>query len=102
MERLDPDLMVASRPNSVDPGARDARYRLSHEPDEESGICLDGETSGSDNRGLEELLTIIDETEELVRTGDDLGTASKRLVYKPLTTLIDVGTSLLRQGRRFG
>ena len=73
VERLDPQLVISNRLNTVDPGGRAAWLRLSHEPDEESEICLDGETSGLVNPGLEELLRIIDQTEELVRTGRDLG-----------------------------
>ena len=72
VERLDPHLVVSSRPNTVDPGGRAAWYKISHEPDEESDSCLDGRHSGLDNPGLEELLTIIDQTEELVRSGHDL------------------------------
>ena len=73
VERLDPHLVISNRLNTVDPGGRAAWYKLSHEPDEESDICLDRETSGLTNPGLEELLRIIDETEELVRSGRDLG-----------------------------
>ena len=73
VERLDPHLVISNRLNTADPGGRVAWLRLSHEPDEESDMCLDGETSGLANPGLEELLRIIDETEELVRTGRDLG-----------------------------
>ncbi len=72
VERLNPHLVISNRLNTVDPGGRVAWLRLSHEPDEESDICLDGETSRLSNPGLEELLRIIDETEELVRTGRDL------------------------------
>jgi hypothetical protein len=72
VERLDPHLVVSSRPNTVDPGGRAAWYKLSHEPHEESDICLGGQRSGSHNPRLEELLRIIDQTEELVRTGRDL------------------------------
>ena len=73
VERLDPQLVISNRLNIVDLGGRAAWLRLSHEPDEESEICLDGETSSLANPGLEELLRIIDETEELVWTGRDLG-----------------------------
>jgi hypothetical protein len=72
VERLDPHLVISNRPNTVDPGGRVAWLRLSHEPDEESDICLDGEIAGSVNPGLEDLLRAIDETEELVRTGREL------------------------------
>jgi hypothetical protein len=73
VERLDPHLVISNRPNTVNPGGRVAWLRLSHEPDEESEICLDGETSGLVNPGLEELLRIIDQTEELMWTGRNLG-----------------------------
>ena len=73
VERLDPHLVISNRLNTVDPGGRAAWLRLSHEPDEESESCLDGETSGLANPGLKELVRIIDETEELVQTGRDLG-----------------------------
>ncbi len=73
MERLDPHLVISNRANTVDVGGRVAWLRLSHEPDEESDMCLEGETSRSANPGLEKLLKILDETEELVRTGRDLG-----------------------------
>ena len=73
VQRLDPHLVISNHLNTVNPGGRLAWLRLSHEPDEESDICLDGETTGLVNPGLEELLRIIDETEELVWTGRDLG-----------------------------
>lgn len=73
VKRLDPHLVVSSRPNTADPGNRAAWYTLAHEPDEPSEVCLDGKRSRSDNPELEELVAIIDETEELVRSGHDLG-----------------------------
>jgi hypothetical protein len=73
VKRLDPHLVISNRPNTVDPGSRSAWLRLSHEPDEESDICLDGEIAGSVNPGMEDLLRAIDETEELVRSGCALG-----------------------------
>jgi hypothetical protein len=71
--RFDPHLVVASRPNTVDPGGRAAWLLLSDEPDEPSEVCIDGRRQGLENPGLEETLAIIDETEELVREGRDLG-----------------------------
>jgi F420-dependent methylenetetrahydromethanopterin dehydrogenase len=73
LERFDPHLVVASRPNTVDPGGRAAWMLLSDEPDEPSEICIDGQRRGLENPGLEETLAIIDETEELVGEGRDLG-----------------------------
>ncbi len=73
LERFDPHLVVASRPNTLDPGGRAAWMLLSDEPDEPSEVCIDGRRRGLENPGLEETLAIIDETEELVREGRDLG-----------------------------
>lgn len=73
VKRLNPHLVVSSRPNMVDPGNRAAWYKLAHEPDEPSEVCLNGRRSGSDNPGLEELLEIIDEVERLVQTGHEPG-----------------------------
>src|SRR5918993_3448588 len=42
VESFDPNLVVSSRPNTVDPGGRAAWYRLSPEPDEPSEACLGG------------------------------------------------------------
>jgi hypothetical protein len=42
---------------------------LSDDPDEPSEVCIDGRYRRLENPGLEEMLGIIDETEELVRTG---------------------------------
>jgi len=72
VERLGPHLVVSSQSNSVDPGSRVAWYKLSHEPKEESYICLEGEYWVSENPGLEELLRIIEETEELLLSGRPL------------------------------
>jgi hypothetical protein len=40
LESFDPNLVVSSRPNTVDPGGRAAWYRLSPKPDEPSEACL--------------------------------------------------------------
>jgi DNA-binding NarL/FixJ family response regulator len=72
VKRLDPHLVVSSRPNTADPGNRPAWYRLAHEPDEPSEICLEGRRSGAENPGLDTLIEVIDQTEDLIRTGRDL------------------------------
>lgn len=51
VKRLDPHLVVSSRPNTVDPGNRPAWYTLALEPDDPSEVCLGGSRSGSDNPG---------------------------------------------------
>lgn len=73
VKRLDPHLVVSSQENTVDPGGRAAWYMLSHEPNELSGVCLDGQRSETDNPGLGQLLQIVDETEELVQSGREPG-----------------------------
>lgn len=69
VKRLDPHLVVSSRPNTVDPGNRPAWYKLAHEPDEPSEVCLNGERSEPSNPDLGELLEIIDEAERLLQSG---------------------------------
>ena len=72
VERFDPHLVVSSQPNTLNPGARAAWVLLSDDPDEPSEVCIDGRHRRLENPGLEEMLGIIDETEELVRTGREL------------------------------
>src|SRR5919107_4339543 len=73
VESFDPNLVVSSRPNTVDPGGRVAWYRLSPEPDEPSEACLGGRRWQRLNPPLEELLSLIEEVEALVRSGGELG-----------------------------
>jgi hypothetical protein len=72
VERFDPHLVMSSRPNTLDPGARAAWVLLSDDPEEPSEVCIDGRHRRLENPGLEEMLGIIDETEELVQTGREL------------------------------
>jgi hypothetical protein len=72
LERFDPHLVVSSRPNTLDVGARAAWVLLSDDPEEPSEVCIDGRHRRLENPGLEEMLGIIDETEELVGTGREL------------------------------
>ncbi|WP_166174972.1 response regulator [Rubrobacter tropicus] len=71
VKRLDPHLVVSSRPNTTDPGNRPAWYRLAHEPDEPSEVCIEGKRSSQENPGLDTLIELIDQTEDLIRTGQD-------------------------------
>jgi hypothetical protein len=72
VERFDPHLVVSSRANTLDPGARAAWVLLSDDPDDPSEVCIDGRHRRLENPGLEQILEIIDETEKLVRTGREL------------------------------
>ncbi len=73
VERFDPHLVVSSQPNELDLGGRPAWVRLSPEPDEASELCLDGQSSVTENPGLGKMLTLIDQMEELAQEGRDLG-----------------------------
>ena len=74
LERFVPHLVVCSRPNTVDRGGVGAWIELSPEPAEPSRFCIGGEQSEAVNPQLVGLLKVVDEVEELVRTGSaDLG-----------------------------
>ena len=70
---FDPDLVVSSRPNTVEPGGRTAWYRISPEPGEPSEVCVGGRRREVVNPGMEGLLSVLDETEESVRSGRGSG-----------------------------
>ncbi len=71
--RFDPHLVICSQPNTVDPGGRPAWIELPPDPGQLAEICLDGEHSKAINPALEELLSVVDETEKLARTKRELG-----------------------------
>ena len=73
VESFNPNLVVSSRPNTVDAGGRVAWYELSPEPDKQSEACLNGRRSRRSNPPLEELLSFVDEVEALVRRGREVG-----------------------------
>ena len=68
MERLDPELVICSRPNTVEPGSRIAWVELSIDPTRPSKVCVGGRYSESTNPTVEVLLAAIDEVEEFIRT----------------------------------
>jgi len=68
VERFDPELVICSRPNTVDPGGRIAWVELSIDPTRPSKVCVGGRYSESTNPTVEVLLAVIDEVEELIRT----------------------------------
>ena len=70
VERFDPELVICSRPNTVDPGGRIAWVELSVDPTRPSKVCVGGRYTESTNLTLEVLLAVIDEVEELVRTNN--------------------------------
>jgi hypothetical protein len=68
VERFDPELVICSRPNTVDPGGRIAWVELSLESTRPSKICVGGRHSEPTNPTLETLLEVIDEVEKLTQT----------------------------------
>jgi hypothetical protein len=72
VERFDQELVICSRPNTVDPGGRIAWVELSLESDRPSKICVGGRYSEPLNPTLEVLLEVIDEVERLIQTNDTL------------------------------
>jgi hypothetical protein len=72
VERFDPELVICSQPNTVDPGGRSAWVELSVDPTSPSKVCVGGRYSESTNPTLEVLLAVIDEVEELIQTNTNL------------------------------
>jgi hypothetical protein len=71
--RFDPHLVICSRPNTVDLGGRPAWIELPPDPNRLAEICIDGQRSEAGNPALEDLLSVLDETERLARTKRELG-----------------------------
>ncbi len=71
--RFDPHLVICSRPNTVDLGGRPAWIELPPDPNRLAEICVDGERSEAVNPALQDLLSVLDETERLARTKRKLG-----------------------------
>ncbi len=72
VERFDPELVICSRPNTVDPGGRIAWVELSMDPLQPTRIRVGERYSERTNPTLEVLLAVIDEVEELIWTNDGL------------------------------
>ena len=70
--RFDPELVICTRPNTVDPGGRIAWVELSVDPTRPTKVCVGGRYSESTNPRLEVLLAVIDEVEELIQTNTNL------------------------------
>ena len=72
VERLDPELVICTRPNTVDPGGRIAWFELSLESTRPSKVCVGGRHSEPTNPTLEVMLEVIDEIEKLTQTDNPL------------------------------
>ncbi len=72
IERLDPQLVICTRPNQTNPGGTPAWVELSLDRHRPTKICLGGRYSERATLlGIEELLEILDDAEEFVRTQND-------------------------------
>ena len=71
--RLEPDLVFANSPDTYGPNVRSAwvEFRPYEEPP--ARVCLGGRRWELEEVELEDLLSIVDEAEELSRTTKDLG-----------------------------
>ncbi len=70
--RLDPELVVCGQPNTVAPNGRLAWFE--YRPyDDWAEFCLDGRRSKLADVQLDDLLSIVDEAEELTRTAGGVG-----------------------------
>ncbi len=71
VERLDPHVVICSRPNTVDPGRRPAWIVLPTHPTRPARICVGGRYSERANPTVEVLLGIVDEVEEQLTEAED-------------------------------
>jgi len=71
IERFDPHLVICSLPNTVTPGDWPAWVEISVNPLQPSTICVGGRCSKRATHSLEQLLEVIDEVEELVKTNNN-------------------------------
>ena len=71
--RLDPDLVFANRPDNSAPTGRPAwvEFRPYEEPP--ARVCLAGRTWELEQVELSDLLSIVDEAEEITRTKREMG-----------------------------
>lgn len=72
LERFDPQVVICGRPDSVDAGDRPAWVELSIEPERPAKVRVGGRRREFTHLSLEGLLAIVDEAEELVRSGQEL------------------------------
>ncbi len=71
IERLDPHVVICTRPNTVDPGRRPAWVVLPTAPIRPARICSGGRYSERVNPTVEVLLGIVDEVEERLTEAED-------------------------------
>lgn len=69
--RFDPQVVVCSRPNTMDQGDKLAWVQLPLDPTRSTKVCVGGRHSELTSPTLEVLLGVIEETEKLVQTKGD-------------------------------
>ena len=67
---FDPHAVISSQPTSIDPGSRAVWVELPVEPSSLAVICLDGNHVRARNPTLVEVLSVLDEAEELLHRED--------------------------------
>lgn len=65
--RRSPHLVISSQPNTADPKRTPVWVELPHEPGLSGAICFDGECLEARDLDLDDLLAVVDRTENLVR-----------------------------------
>jgi hypothetical protein len=73
LRRLEPELVFANRPFSYAPTGRSAWVEFLPYEEPPARVCLAGRRWELEEVELEDLLSIVDETEELSRKGKELG-----------------------------
>ena len=73
IRRLDPELVFASRTDTFAPTGRSAWVEFRPYEQPPARVCLGGRRWELEEVGLDDLLSLVDETEELSRTRRDLG-----------------------------
>ena len=73
IRRLDPELVFANRPDTFAPTGRSAWVEFRPYEQQPARICLAGRRRELEAVGLDDLLSVVDEAEELSRTRRDLG-----------------------------
>ena len=73
IRRLDPELVFANRPDTFAPTGRSAWVEFRPYEQPPARICLAGRRRELEAVELDDLLSVVDEAEELSRTGRDLG-----------------------------
>ena len=73
IRRLDPELVFANRPDTFAPTGRSAWVEFHPYEQPPARICLAGRRRELETVELDDLLSLVDEAEELSRTRRDLG-----------------------------